>query len=273
MTFGTDPDSYDAFAAFLEGGRNPNRRPLAGNTTAERKNDAIAVQLHQTDILTFHRDGRIVADSGGWRTMTTAERMNRYLPRPWRQWSESGIWNIGDSRRGLESVVIRKDGSYLLPQARFFDGIELDTVAGGIVWPQGKMAFGELDAANVETRRLVTRYVDGFTPEVAARLLDDWKEGRTAGDCWFCLLRTNTGESMGEAFGDNEHLRGHVSEEETYYMVSLTLNAFRYRGFGDPSTVLSLSLTDPRHGLERIRGTLRKYLLDTLTFGEARHRV
>lgn len=58
------------------------RRKLENNTYLERRGpDAIAVLLHNTDIVTYYSDGRTGLYTGGWFTMTTKDRMNYYLPR------------------------------------------------------------------------------------------------------------------------------------------------------------------------------------------------
>jgi hypothetical protein len=66
-------------------GRCRESRKLANNTYAKRRySGQIAIQLHATDILTFHSDGQIDVNTGGWNTVTTHSRMNAYLPGPWR---------------------------------------------------------------------------------------------------------------------------------------------------------------------------------------------
>src|SRR6266550_4620766 len=65
-------------------GRCRESRKLANNTYARRRSGQIAIELHATDILTFHSDGRIDVNTGGWDTVTTRSRMNDYLPGPWR---------------------------------------------------------------------------------------------------------------------------------------------------------------------------------------------
>lgn len=40
----------------------------------------VAVTYHRTRIVTAYVDGSVELDSNGWRTYTTKERMNRYLP-------------------------------------------------------------------------------------------------------------------------------------------------------------------------------------------------
>lgn len=41
--------------------------------------DVLVIRLHNTDILTFFSDGRIVVKSGGYRSKTTKARINDYV--------------------------------------------------------------------------------------------------------------------------------------------------------------------------------------------------
>ena len=82
-----------AEAAKLLTGRCSKSRKLANNTYLERINsDTIAVRLHDTDVVTFHSDGRTVLNTGGWRTVTTKERMNRFSP--FAVWTRNGVWYV-----------------------------------------------------------------------------------------------------------------------------------------------------------------------------------
>jgi hypothetical protein len=66
-------------------GRCRESRKLQNNTYVRRRySGQIAIQLHATDILTFHSDGQIDVNTGGWDTVTTRSRMNDYIPGPWR---------------------------------------------------------------------------------------------------------------------------------------------------------------------------------------------
>jgi hypothetical protein len=48
------------------------------------------VRLHDTDVVTIAPDGSITLDSGGWRTVTTKDRMNLALPSSWCVYSNRG---------------------------------------------------------------------------------------------------------------------------------------------------------------------------------------
>lgn len=82
-------------------------RKVANNTSLRRNLDAtvqtesVALRLHSTDILTFNRDGSVTATSGGWKTVTTKDRLNSYLPHGWRVYQDKGVWYW--SRRILDT--------------------------------------------------------------------------------------------------------------------------------------------------------------------------
>ena len=73
------PTSYAEAAEVLAG---EGERQIANNTWLGRydDDDVIAIQLHDVDLVTFHRDGTATYRSGGHNTMTTRGRLNRYAP-------------------------------------------------------------------------------------------------------------------------------------------------------------------------------------------------
>ena len=46
-------------------------------TTVRRRPHETTVTYHDTDVVTVYPNGKIVLDSGGWRTATTRTRMNQ----------------------------------------------------------------------------------------------------------------------------------------------------------------------------------------------------
>jgi hypothetical protein len=83
--FGLEP--YTRAAEQL--GRRDSRK-IANHTYLHRKEDnSIAYRFHDTDLLTFYPDGHVVADTGGWPTMSTRARLNERLPGGWQVYSES----------------------------------------------------------------------------------------------------------------------------------------------------------------------------------------
>lgn len=73
-------------------GRNKTSRKLANNTYLVRAEGNIVVRLHDTNIVTYTPDNHIILDSGGWKTATTKDRMNKYSPVFIHQ--ERSIWRV-----------------------------------------------------------------------------------------------------------------------------------------------------------------------------------
>lgn len=77
-------------------GRCKQSRKIANNTYLRRDDwyhggdNSIAVRLHRTDIITFYPNEKIEVGTGGWDTVTTRDRINRYLPSPWHVRGERG---------------------------------------------------------------------------------------------------------------------------------------------------------------------------------------
>lgn len=65
-----------------------------GHNTFETEHDdgRRTIRLYDTDIVTFHPDGMVELDSGGWMTVTTKERMNRFSP--FSVFAKRGTWYV-----------------------------------------------------------------------------------------------------------------------------------------------------------------------------------
>lgn len=66
----------------------------ANNTRIQKRGRAYAVRLHETDVVIIRPDGTYRLNTGGWRTVTTRDRINRVTPCFVLQ--TKGIWHIGD---------------------------------------------------------------------------------------------------------------------------------------------------------------------------------
>jgi hypothetical protein len=203
-------------------GKVLERKKVANNTWArpvEHVLDgttAVAVRLHQTDVVTIHADGRVRLDSGGWRTVTTKERINRFAPGA-RVWSVGGRWVL---LVGRETVP-------------YYDGVEYDAEQGRVLVDPARV---DVEAARDVATRLLKERVTGFVrlleqPELARPFVAAVVEGGSwAGDCWYCLMRDENGVPLGDASGSHGHLEDHL--EEGYLVPSLFRNAFREQ-YGD----------------------------------------
>jgi hypothetical protein len=198
--------NYTELNASLQG-RNANRRKLANNTYAERRElGAIAIRLHATDILTFNADGSIVVSSGGWKTSTTKARINDYLPKnaP-RVGQHKGLW------------------SWYNWQAT--PPIELPFTDGDIVGADGKVkAQRESNGAEHKLRKSVLKYAKLYAAAIPL-------PHPSGGDCWHCCLKSEAGRSLGDETGNADHIRSHI--DEGYVVPSLALSAAREAGWTD----------------------------------------
>jgi hypothetical protein len=122
--------NYAEAVAMLTG-RCKTRRRLDNNTYLWRDSEdssVVAIRLHATDILEFKQNGSIKVNTGGWNTVTTRDRLNRYLPRPWHVYSERGAmilsnysyWAESKPKGGIELVLDNR--TTILPNGLVYGG-------------------------------------------------------------------------------------------------------------------------------------------------------
>lgn len=208
------------------------RRKLAHNTYLEVREHEIGVRLHSTEIVTFTEDGRLVLNSGGWRTLTTKERMNRALPPGFGLHQERGVWYLADQRNGVRYPYA--DGFTLHP-----DGYVSGT--------------GPDPKAQHRERRAVARYVTRYMEALDAGDVP----APSGGDCWVCLMF-----AKGATRPDPEHIRSHMAER--YYVPSLMARAIETF---PPSMAARAYLSDRWAGTDngdRLTGIGRRQLASSL---------
>jgi hypothetical protein len=114
--------NYQQAAAQLIG-RCRDRRKLANNTHLVRRDtDEIAVRLHATDVLTFFADGRIRVNTGGYHTVTTVDRINAFLPGPWRVSRYRGLTILYQMHPTAWTPICTVDNSCLISSEGEADG-------------------------------------------------------------------------------------------------------------------------------------------------------
>ena len=182
-----------------------------------------AIRLHDTDIITYHPNGDVVLDSGGWKTHTTKERINRFAPVHISQ--NNHVWYVSP-------------GNYV-----FYDGIRFSP-NGGLISEPKEDNQKELN----KMKRRIKKYVD---------LLDDLESlpFPDNGDCWYCCMHT-VGENkpLGDAVRDIDHLESHL--DEGYIHGSILVNAMRESGWKD----IQISLHLQMNTTWAVKSALRKYL-------------
>lgn len=93
---------------------------VANNTVKYIDNTGEHIRLHNTDILSFIK-GKIVLNSGGWRTMTTKERMSQFLPNGWYVQQEKSVWYLVLRKWNDDYSKLQKSGRWI-----FQDGITIN---------------------------------------------------------------------------------------------------------------------------------------------------
>jgi len=196
---------------FLHGGRNLNDRPIENNTRVQRRGEAIAIQLHNTDVVTFFMDGSVMLNSDGWLTVTTKDRMNKFLGDRGHVYSNRGKWFV--TKSGWEGGV------------RYFDGIRIAADGTILNPPDPKLELRKAEA-EAKMRKRIDTFLDGYMKELASGM-----PVPSGGDCWGCSM-----------FGDRDtsHLLDHLTER--YYVPTMLINALKAKGYRDPGFIVAINM-------------------------------
>lgn len=240
---------------------NRESKKLANNTYLVHVQDPdrpsigkvdLAVRLHNTYIVIFRQDGKVVLNSGGWQTLTTRDRMNRYIPEPWRISQTQGIWYVTGYGHPENKNRVYQDGMYF----------ELEPC--GTYVPKN-LAEGPEDTRY--QRKLIRAYADAFVKAFVAGEV----KAPNGGDCWYCLMKTqDEGKPLGEATGNKDHINQHI--EEHYYVPSLLARAVEVKSHlamkwavGEvwwPNSEQKNRLIDREHIQKDLKNCIRRYIYE-----------
>jgi len=102
--------SYQEAVDLLAHARDKDYRPIGNNTYLIRQdNGDISIRHHQTDIITFKKNGHILLDSNGYHTPSTGARYRAFLGIA--PWSYKGEWVVD-----FDNILYKFDGIDLNPQ-------------------------------------------------------------------------------------------------------------------------------------------------------------
>lgn len=206
-----------------------------------RDNGDIALRYWDTDVVTFHSDNTATLNTGGFATMFTKERINEYA----------------GTRIGADKRVWWLDG------APFFDGARVNLATGRVINPRDVATVAESLKAYKALSKAIASYIKGFDTEWARETFGadpltplnfDKRMGEAlAYTCWTCRADIRAG-----------HLALHIEEGD--YPLSLLMNAYKARGYGNASYVLWGALSDLHSGrisrwtARDIASNVREYL-------------
>lgn len=176
-------------------GRPPaTARKVANNTFKYVAEDGSnVIRLHTTDVVKLLPDGRIVLNSGGWKSVTTKDRMNAFAP-GYHIYSAMGGWKVG---RAGKSVA-------------FYDGMILPDAIDN---PSADEQSAQREAETKALKKKIATF---------AKLYEKGIPMPGAGDCRLCMMPDHD---------DTEHLLSHI--EEGYAHGTLAVNAMRWAGYDD----------------------------------------
>lgn len=170
---------------------NTRKRKLANNTYLVVRDDGgFGVKLHDTEVV-IHYPESVILDSGGWQTVTTKERMNRFSD--YGVFSEKGVWYV------------------------CVNGADVSFADGMIIHSGGGVEGVGPDPTEIRrTRKAVNQY--------AKRYARAMMEGRvpvpSSGDCWACLMVDAEGNAP---LGGPEHIHNHIAED--YFVPTILVRA------------------------------------------------
>lgn len=192
-------NSYQLAVEYL--GTKQDRPYTHGRATRVQKRDnGIAIKYHYTDVVLFTPE-YIELNSGGYRTLTTKSRMCESLPNS-AVYQERGIWYVARNWADKNRQI-------------FFDGIRLN-YAGEVLNPIDE----KLESERINKLiKQIKAYADKFIAALNAGEIGV----PGSGDCWFCVMKTADGKTLGDSVNDKDHLKAHL--EEFYFVPSLLLNA------------------------------------------------
>jgi hypothetical protein len=192
--------SYQTASDYLSKGKKSKfSRKLPGKATMLIKDgSSIHVVYHQTPVVTFKEDGDIILQSDGYMTQTTKERMNNYTPERVGVSQAKGLWFLSVDRK----VVIYQDG---------------------IVIHQDGTVTGDADKARETEVKKIVKTITQYATDFAQALVNGQVLEPSAGDCWYCFMKTEDGLTLGEAEKNNDHITTHIQEK--YYVPSLMVRA------------------------------------------------
>ena len=207
------PYNFNYFDHLIDELPHLNRRKLANNTYVRRlPDDTLAIRLHDTDIIIVRPDDTFLLQSGGWRTYTTKDRINRFSPA--RLYQEKNHW-------------------YVWPgPTPFFEGVIVDMQGNPLNADDGKAEAAIAAEKNLE--KMIHRMIRKL------RACEELPEPN-GGDCWgCCMVAESKRDRVGRRYGMKRldpHERplggdcvwSHL--EEGYLHGSLIIRAMEWAGF------------------------------------------
>lgn len=202
-------NDYDIIRDYILNGRSKIERKVAHNTIARIDEDTIIIKYHASDIV-FLTDDSIRLESDGYKTSTTKERLNWYIPKNWYLYQQNHIWYIKH---------FNADRTWI-----FKDGLTFYNLEGTNSWDLDLNTCG--DPSEIKRIKEIKKRINKYTNKFINQLVSGKMDKPGAGDCWYCSMQTENDGSLGEATNSIDHLESHF--DENYLVPSMLMNAIRF---------------------------------------------
>lgn len=211
---------YDSLESVKETIGNRVSKSVARATKLQlrsEEHEIYALKYHHTDVVTYSPEG-MTLESGGWRTTTTKERMNRFSHA--NIWTRNWLWYVDDSR------PLSKARPY--SSRLYFDGMQISW-EGEFLNPLSRME----EDHRIKGHEWILRRIDDF----AGLAGDMYMNGEQIfPDLWgtLSLDAKRRAEIIAhpEKFGDHSYREviGAFAREATYFDVALALGINKHTG-------------------------------------------
>jgi hypothetical protein len=209
MAYYDSTNDYESIREYILKGRSKIDRKVANNTIARIEEDKIIIKYHSSDIAELTQFTRKLF-SGGYKTYTTKERLNWYIPSPYSLYQSKGVWYIWNYQDKSEHV--------------FAEGLEFYMPYGVDPWEINQNTCADKSAA--DKIKSLRKKINAYTNQYVKLLISDKLDTPGGGDCWYCHFQTQNDESLGESSKDTDHLESHFDEK--YYVPSMLMNSIRF---------------------------------------------
>jgi hypothetical protein len=278
----TDVTTHEEADRFLHTrGRAVPRKKVANNTwlvrgphTTARYDEIadgdISVVLHNTPVVTYHAEGTLSLNTGGWLTVTTKDRINRFTPPNVRVHSVKGRWMVATG-----VATIHSDSSaYTTPDwansVAYADDMVLCESGSGrwvpVTSEDGSTVQAQ-DAHNTAIRKLITRWLKAYDGPTDDFSHWDIREIERS-SCPLCAIAQvdrrdewiSNVVTYGDRMGDTQHLIDHMLDGDC--PGALLFAALCAAGYHHPS-----ALSGGSHLYGSHKRVLRHYMTNRLYRG------
>lgn len=192
-------------------------------TNGNTHTDGTTLYLHGNAIAQWRDDGLYITHAG-WPTNTTKERLN-----------------------GLSGVRISQNRGEWYLNGHKWSG----------KWAKVDGFTGDVTESDTKKDRDMLKRIKSYSDLYLDK--DIYPLLPSAGDCWYCALRTSESKPLGDATDNHAHLIEHMKDK--YLMGSLVVNALRDSGWQDFQIGIQLHGFSP----DNVRRAVYRYFKKRLT--------